>query len=71
MSFQEGCEAALGAVLEAALVVAFFEAGFLDAGFLAFDEEAGRVSIGGGDMDVLEDIVKKREENLGVVEVDM
>lgn len=57
MSFQEGCEAALGA----AFVAAFFDAGFLDAGFLPLDEDAGRVSIGGGETEVLEDIFTNRK----------
>jgi hypothetical protein len=65
MSFQEGCEAALaaalGEALGVALVAAFFDAGFLDAGFLALDEEAGRTSIGGGETEVLEDIFKNRK----------
>lgn len=56
MSFQEGCETALGVAL-----VVFFDADFLAADFLVLDEEAGRVSIGGGDMEVLEDIVKNRK----------
>jgi len=63
MSFQEGCEAALTAALGDALgvaLVAFFDAGFLDAGFLALDEEAGRTSIGGGETEVLEDIFRNR-----------
>jgi len=51
----------LAAALGVALVAAFFEAGFLDAGFLALDEEAGRTSIGGGETEVLEDIVRNRK----------
>jgi len=52
--------AAFAAVFGAALVAAFFDAGFLDAGFLALEEEAGRVSIGGGEAEVLEDIFNNR-----------
>jgi hypothetical protein len=51
ISFQEGWEATFGA----AFAGAFFDASFF-AGFLALDEEAGRVSIGGGEAEVLEDI---------------
>jgi hypothetical protein len=61
MSFQEGCEAALGAAFGAAFVAIFFATGFLDAGFLLLDEDAGRVSIGGGETEVLEDIFTNRK----------
>lgn len=45
----------------AAFVAAFFDVGFLDAGFLPLDEDAGRVSIGGGETEVLEDMFTNRK----------
>lgn len=52
ISFQEGWEATFGA----AFAGAFLDAGFFAAVFLVLEEEAGRVSIGGGETEVLEDI---------------
>jgi hypothetical protein len=51
------------------LAGAFFDAGFLAAVFLVLDEEAGRVAIGGGEAEVLEDIVTVECDSLNETDV--
>jgi hypothetical protein len=47
------------------LTGAFFDVGFFAVVFLVLDEEAGRVAIGGGEAEVLEDIVTVKCDSLG------
>lgn len=53
----------------AALTGAFFDASFFAVVFLVLDEEAGRVAIGGGEAEVLEDIVTVECDSLDKTDV--